>query len=127
MDSNLRAVLALSLQGVDNVEVIFRDILKMKDDDVREIVQSPFKVVANLPYYITTPLAMRFIESTLDVQSLTIMVQKEVADRFVAKANTADYSAITLAIQMAGDAKSRETYREICFSPLPTSIARWCA
>ena len=117
VDSNLRAVLALSLQGVDNVEVIFRDILKMKDDDVREIVQSPFKVVANLPYYITTPLAMRFIESTLDVQSLTIMVQKEVADRFVAKANTADYSAITLAIQMAGDAKiTRNVSRNMFFT-----------
>lgn len=119
MDSNLRAVLALSLQGVDNVEVIFRDILKMKDDDVREIVQSPFKVVANLPYYITTPLAMRFIESTLDVQSLTIMVQKEVADRFVAKANTADYSAITLAIQMAGDAKITRNVSRNMFFPSP--------
>ena len=119
VDSNLRAVLALSLQGVDNVEVIFRDILKMKDDDVREIVQSPCEVVANLPYYITTPLAMRFIESTLDVQSLTIMVQKEVADRFVAKANTADYSAITLAIQMAGDAKITRNVSRNMFFPSP--------
>ena len=119
VDSNLRAVLALSLQGVDNVEVIFRDILKMKDDDVREIVQSPFKVVANLPYYITTPLAMRFIESTLEVESITIMVQKEVADRFVAKANTADYSAITLAIQMAGDAKITRNVSRNMFFPSP--------
>ncbi len=119
VDSNLRAVLALSLQGVDNVEVIFRDILKMKDDEVREIVQSPFKVVANLPYYITTPLAMRFIESTLDVESLTIMVQKEVADRFVAKANTADYSAITLAIQMTGEAKITRNVSRNMFFPSP--------
>lgn len=119
VDGNLKAVLALSLQGVENVEVIFRDILKMKDDEVREIVQGPFKVVANLPYYITTPLAMRFIESTLDVKSLTIMVQKEVADRFVAKANTADYSAITLAIQMAGEAKITRNVSRNMFFPSP--------
>lgn len=119
VDGNLKAVLALSLQGVENVEVIFRDILKMKDDEVREIVHGPFKVVANLPYYITTPLAMRFIESTLDVKSLTIMVQKEVADRFVAKANTADYSAITLAIQMAGEAKITRNVSRNMFFPSP--------
>lgn len=119
VDGNLKAVLALSLQGVENVEVIFRDILKMKDDEVREIVHGPFKVVANLPYYITTPLAMRFIESTMDVKSLTIMVQKEVADRFVAKANTADYSAITLAIQMAGEAKITRNVSRNMFFPSP--------
>ena len=119
VDSNLRAVLALSLQGVDNVEVIFRDILKMKDDDVREIVQSPFKVVANLPYYITTPLAMRFIESTLEVESITIMVQKEVALRFVAKPNTPDYSAITLAIEMAGEAQITRNVSRTMFYPSP--------
>ena len=105
VDKNLQPVLALSLQGVDNAEVVFRDVLKMKDDELRSIVGDKFKVVANLPYYITTPLAMRFIESSLDVRSITIMVQKEVALRFVAKLNTADYSAITLAIEMAGDAK----------------------
>lgn len=119
VDRNLEAVLALSLQGVDNAEVIFKDVLKMKDDDLRAIVREPFKVVANLPYYITTPLAMRFIESTLDVKSLTIMVQKEVADRFVAKANTPDYSAITLAIQMAGEAKITRNVSRNMFFPAP--------
>lgn len=119
VDKNLQPVLALSLQGVDNVEVIFRDILKMKDDEVKEIVGGRFKVVANLPYYITTPLAMRFIESTLDVESLTIMVQKEVADRFVAKPNTADYSAITLAIEMAGEAKITRNVSRNMFYPSP--------
>lgn len=119
VDKNLQPVLALSLQGVDNVEVIFRDILKMKDDEVKEIVGGKFKVVANLPYYITTPLAMRFIESSLDVESLTIMVQKEVADRFVAQPNTADYSAITLAIEMAGDAKITRNVSRNMFYPSP--------
>lgn len=119
VDRNLQPVLALSLQGVDNAEVIFRDVLKMKDDELRSIVGDKFKVVANLPYYITTPLAMRFIESSLDVKSVTIMVQKEVALRFVAKPNTADYSAITLAIEMAGDAKITRNVSRNMFFPAP--------
>lgn len=119
VDRNLEPVLALSLQGVENVEVVFRDVLKMKDDDLAAIVRSKFKVVANLPYYITTPLAMRFIESSLDVESVTIMVQKEVALRFVAKPNTPDYSAITLAIEMAGDAHITRNVSRNMFYPAP--------
>lgn len=119
VDKNLQPVLALSLQGVDNAEVVFRDVLKMKDDELRSIVGDKFKVVANLPYYITTSLAMRFIESSLDVRSITIMVQKEVALRFVAKPNTADYSAITLAIEMAGDAKITRNVSRNMFFPAP--------
>lgn len=119
VDRNLQPVLALSLQGVDNAEVIFRDVLKMKDDELKSVVGDSFKVVANLPYYITTPLAMRFIESSLDVKSVTIMVQKEVALRFVAKPNTADYSAITLAIEMAGDAKITRNVSRNMFFPAP--------
>lgn len=119
VDRNLEPVLALSLQGVDNVEVVFRDVLKMKDDALAEIVGNKFKVVANLPYYVTTPLAMRFLESSLDVESLTVMVQKEVADRFVAKANTADYSAITLAIECAGNARVTRNVSRNMFYPSP--------
>lgn len=119
VDTNLQPVLALSLQGLVNVEVIFRDVLKMKDEELISIVGTRFKVVANLPYYITTPLVMRFIESGLNVDSITVMVQKEVADRFVAKANTADYSAITLAIESAGNATvTRKVSREMFF-PAP--------
>lgn len=119
VDRNLQPVLALSLQGVDNAEVIFRDVLKMKDDELKSVVGDSFKVVANLPYYITTPLAMRFIESLLDVKSVTIMVQKEVALRFVAKPNTADYSAITLAIEMAGNAQITRNVSRNMFFPSP--------
>lgn len=119
VDRNLQPVLELSLQGVDNAEVIFRDVLKMKDDELKSVVGDSFKVVANLPYYITTPLAMRFIESSLDVKSVTIMVQKEVALRFVAKPNTADYSAITLAIEMAGNAQITRNVSRNMFFPSP--------
>ena len=119
VDRNLEAVLALSLQGVENAEVVLRDVLKMSDEQLEAIVGKKFKVVANLPYYITTPLAMRFIESTLEVESITIMVQKEVALRFVAKPNTPDYSAITLAIEMAGEAQITRNVSRTMFYPSP--------
>lgn len=120
VDENLQKVLAFTLQGVENAEVIFRDILKMSDEAVRETIGADsFKVVANLPYYITTPLVMRFLESDLDVKSLTVMVQQEVADRFVAKPNTADYSAITLAIESRGSARITRRVNRKMFYPVP--------
>lgn len=120
VDKNLEPVHALSLQGVDNVEVIFRDILKMKDGEIQEIIgTSDFKVVANLPYYITTPLIMRFLESDLPVKSLTIMVQEEVGLRLVAKPNTADYSAITLAVLLRGQASITRKVGRNMFYPAP--------
>jgi len=119
VDRNLQEILSLSLQGVDNVEVIFKDVLRMKDKDFEEIVKGPFKVVANLPYYITTSLVLRFLQSNLKCQGITVMVQKEVADRFVAKANTEEYSAITLAIQMKGSAKITRNVNKTMFFPAP--------
>lgn len=119
VDKNVQKVLEISLQGVDNVEVIFRDILRMSDDEVRAVAGDSFKVVANLPYYITTPLVMRFLESELDVKSLTVMVQQEVADRFVAKPNTADYAAITLAIEMCAEACITRKVNRKMFYPVP--------
>ena len=119
VDKIVQKVLEISLQGVDNVEVIFRDILRMSDDEVRAAAGDSFKVVANLPYYITTPLVMRFLESELDVKSLTVMVQQEVADRFVAKPNTADYAAITLAIETCGEACITRKVNRKMFYPVP--------
>lgn len=119
VDRNLEPVLALSLQGLDNVEVIFRDVLRLKDAQFEEIVDGEFKVIANLPYYITTPLVMRFLESELKVKSLTVMVQKEVADRLTAQPNTPDYSAITLAVNMVGEAKVTRHVSRNMFFPAP--------
>ncbi len=119
VDSSLAPVLELSLRGVENAEVIFRDVLKMSDEQFEEIVSGEFRLVANLPYYITTPLIMRFLESDLPVKSLTVMVQKEVADRLVAEAGSADYSAVTLAVQMAGSAKITRLVSRKMFYPAP--------
>ncbi len=119
VDKALVPVLELSLRGVDNVEVIFKDVLKMRDDEIMSEVGEPFRVVANLPYYITTPLIMRFLESDLPVKSLTVMVQKEVADRLVASVGSADYAAITLAVQMAGKARITRAVSRNMFYPAP--------
>ena len=107
-------------QGCENVEVVFRDVLKMKDDEFTRIVgEGPFRVVANLPYYVTTPMIMRFIESPLPVSTLTVMVQKEVADRLVAECGSADYAAVTLAVKMFGDARVTRTVDRRMFRPAP--------
>lgn len=120
VDRNLAPVHQLTLAGLDNIEVIFRDVLKMKDEEFRAIVgDGEFKVVANLPYYITTPLIMRFLESDLPVTSLTIMVQEEVGRRLVAKPNTADYSAITLAVLLRGSALITRKVNRNMFYPAP--------
>lgn len=120
VDQNLIPVHELSLSGIDNLQVIFRDVLKMKDDEFKSIVgEGEFKVVANLPYYITTPLIMRFLESDLNVTSLTIMVQEEVGRRLVAKPNTADYSAITLAVLLRGEGAITRKVGRNMFYPAP--------
>ena len=120
VDQNLIPVHELSLSGIDNLQVIFRDVLKMKDDEFKSIVgEGEFKVVANLPYYITTPLIMRFLESDLNVTSLTIMVQEEVGRRLVARPNTADYSAITLAVLLRGESTITRKVGRNMFYPAP--------
>ena len=100
IDRNLKDVLDVTLSGVENVQVVFRDIMKVTDNELKEIVGEQYKVVANLPYYITTPIIMRFLEGDFKPQSLTIMIQKEVAERLTAKAGTADYGAITAAVEL---------------------------
>ena len=119
LDKNLISVLDLSLKGLDNVEVIFKDVLKMTDGELKEIVGGEFKVVANLPYYVTTPMIMRFLESGLDVKSITVMVQKEVADRFIATVGSKEYAAVSLAVQMRGEARVTRIVGRQMFFPMP--------
>ncbi len=120
VDKNLQPIFEHSLKGLENVDVFFRDVLKMSDEDFKSIVgDTAFKVVANLPYYITTPLIMRFLESDLNVVSLTVTVQSEVADRLVAAAGKPEYSAITLAVLSRGEAKICRKIDRKCFYPPP--------
>lgn len=120
VDRNLEKVLNITLSGYENIEVIFKDVLRMKDDALIEIIgDSNFKMIGNLPYYITTPLLLRFIESDFKVDSITIMVQEEVARRLIAKEGTEDYSSITLAVAMWGDATITRKVSRNMFFPAP--------
>lgn len=97
LDRRLLEVLDTTLASYDNVRIIHGDVLKL---DVPMIMNhKPFKVVANLPYYITTPIIMSLLESKLPIERLVVMVQKEVALRMVAKPGTKDYGALSVAVQ----------------------------
>ena len=120
VDRNLEKVLNITLSGYENIEVIFKDVLRMRDEAVTEIIgDGHFKLLGNLPYYITTPLLLRFIDSNFNVDSITIMVQEEVARRIVAKEGTEDYSSITLAVAMWGDATITRKVSRNMFFPSP--------
>lgn len=97
LDRRLLDVLDTTLASYDNVRIVHGDVLKL---DVSTIMNhKPFKVVANLPYYITTPIIMSLLESKLPIERLVVMVQKEVALRMVAKPGTKDYGALSVAVQ----------------------------
>ena len=97
LDKKLPAVLAKTLEGYENVRIVQGDILKV---NIPEIMGSePFKVAANLPYYITTPIIMTLLERRLPISRLVTMVQKEVADRMVAEPGTKAYGALSVAVQ----------------------------
>ena len=97
LDRRLLEVLDTTLASYDNVRIIHGDVLKL---DVPTIMNhKPFKVVANLPYYITTPIIMSLLESKLPIERLAVMVQKEVALRMIAKPGTKDYGALSVAVQ----------------------------
>lgn len=121
IDSTLQPVLEETLQDYKNVELIFADILKW---DLKKYLEQKYptenmKVVANLPYYITTPIIMKLLEEKLPLQSITIMVQKEVADRMQAQPGGKDYGALTLAIAYYAKAEIVMTVPPHIFLPPP--------
>lgn len=118
IDTSLKPVLARTLAGVDNAEIIFRDFMRVRVDELEKTLPS-YKVVANLPYYITTPLIMKFVENSEKCQSLTVMVQEEVALRLCADCGTADYGAITAAIALRGTCRILEKVGRERFTPSP--------
>lgn len=105
----------------DNIELINEDILKLDLD--RVIAENNYqntKIVANLPYYITTPIIMKLLESRASFQSITVMVQKEVADRLCAKTGTREAGAITYAVEYFSNAKKLLTVPNTSFIPMPS-------
>ena len=110
-----------TLSAYDNVEVVNEDVLKY---DIAGLVRDkndgkPIKVVANLPYYITTPIVMSLLERDLPIKSITVMVQKEVAERMQAGPGTKDYGALSLAVQYRADTYIAANVPPNCFMPRP--------
>lgn len=118
IDDKLKPVLAETLAGIDNAEVVFKDFMRV-DMKAFEKEMPPYFVVANLPYYITSPLVMRFVEESEKIQKLVIMVQDDVAKRFCAKENTPEYGAITAAIALRADAEIIKYVPRNMFYPVP--------
>lgn len=121
IDKNLIPILSDTLSEYDNVTVINEDILKV---DINRLAEEknggrPIKVVANLPYYITTPIIMGLFESHVPIDSITIMVQKEVADRMQVGPGTKDYGALSLAVQYYAKPEIIANVPPNCFMPRP--------
>lgn len=121
IDTNLLPILDETLKGYDNVTVINNDILKV---DINQLVEEynhgrPIKVVANLPYYITTPIIMGFFESSVPIDNITVMVQKEVADRMQVGPGSKDYGALSLAVQYYAEPYIVANVPPNCFIPRP--------
>ncbi|MEC5426010.1 16S rRNA (adenine(1518)-N(6)/adenine(1519)-N(6))-dimethyltransferase RsmA [Virgibacillus sp. C22-A2] len=122
IDQRLLPILKDTLQDYSNVEVIHQDILEA---DVREAIKTnfnpdqPIHIVANLPYYITTPILMKLVRENLPVDSLTVMIQKEVAERMAAKPNSKSYGSLTIAVQYYTHAKVVMNVPKSVFMPQP--------
>ena len=121
IDDNLIPILQDTLSAYDNVTVVNQDILKL---DIAKTAQEyndgkPIKVVANLPYYITTPIIMGLFESHVPLESITVMVQKEVADRMQSDPGSKDYGALSLAVQYYAKAEIVANVPPNCFMPRP--------
>ena len=121
IDKNLIPILGETLAEYDNVTVINEDILKL---DINRLVAEenagkPIKVVANLPYYITTPIIMGLFENHVPIKSITVMVQKEVADRMQVGPGTKDYGALSLAVQYYAKPYIVANVPPNCFMPRP--------
>ena len=121
IDTKLIPILSETLENYDNVTIINEDILKV---DIAKLAQEkndgrPIKVVANLPYYITTPIIMGLFESHVPIDSITVMVQKEVADRMQVGPGTKDYGALSLAVQYYSKPQVVINVPPECFIPRP--------
>lgn len=120
IDNTLIPILEDTLSNYSNIEIINEDILKV---DINKIAQenngSKIKIVANLPYYITTPIIMNILENELPVESITVMIQKEVASRMSAKSGTKEYGSLSLVVQYFSEPYLVANVPRNCFMPRP--------
>lgn len=121
IDKELIPILSETLSGFDNIDIINEDVLKV---DLNKLIaerndNKPVKVVANLPYYITTPIIMSLLENKIPIDTITVMVQKEVADRMMVGPGTKDYGALSLAVQYYAKPYIVANVPMNCFIPRP--------
>ena len=119
IDTRLKPLLNEVLSDYKNVEIVFEDVMKQRLSDVEKKLGGEYIMVANLPYYITTPIVMRFIEEAKNIKAMVIMVQEEVAFRFASEKSTADYGAITVGINLRGSAEVILKVPREKFTPVP--------
>ncbi|RSK25475.1 16S rRNA (adenine(1518)-N(6)/adenine(1519)-N(6))-dimethyltransferase RsmA [Bacillus sp. HMF5848] len=122
IDQRLLPILADTLAPYDNVTVVHKDVLEA---DIETVIKDEFpnakslKVVANLPYYVTTPIVMKLLSENIPIDSITVMLQKEVADRMAAKPGTKDYGSLSIAVQYYTEAKTVLIVPKTVFVPQP--------
>ena len=120
IDTTLKEILEDNLSGCNNVDIIFKDFLKANVlDDIKKYKYKKLYVVANLPYYITTPIIVKFIEDSIPVDKIVVMVQKEVGDRFKAKPNSKDYNSLSIYLNYYFDIKKLLDISKNVFIPRP--------
>lgn len=119
IDPSLAPVLGETLSGVENCEITFKDIMKESVAETEKRIGEAYRIVANLPYYITSPLIMRFIEQSETCTAIVIMVQEEVARRILASPGTADYGALTAGINLVADSERLINVTREKFYPAP--------
>lgn len=118
IDKKLTEVLNTTLQDLENVTLKMKDVMSVSLEEIESDFEDGYHMIANLPYYITTPIIFKFIESQ-KLKSLNIMVQKEVAERITAKPNSKDYGIITVMIDYFGDASISRIVKRNMFIPAP--------
>ena len=119
IDKTLAPVLGDNLRGIENCDITFKDIMREKTLETENRIGEQYMLVANLPYYITTPIIMKFVEESKNCKAIVIMVQEEVARRICAKAGTADYGAITASINLVADSEIILRVPRTMFMPAP--------
>lgn len=119
VDKDLEEPLKNNLSDFDNVQIIFKDFMKVENSEIRNLAGDTFAVVANLPYYITSPLITKFLTCGLSVQSITVMVQKEVGERIVACPKSKDYGVLSIMVGLCGTPKITRQVNRKMFTPAP--------
>ena len=119
IDTKLKPILNETLKEYNNIELIFNDIMKLSMQEIEDKIGEKYTLIANLPYYITTPIIMRFIEDAKNLEAIVVTIQKEVALRICAEPKTSDYGAITASINAVGNSEIIEYIGREKFFPVP--------